>query len=128
MMGALMSIRIARSLLRAVFTFAAVSPLLTACDQWALFVNSDGVLSITIVSDGDGRDRFRVRAFQSDGISRIMDVPSSGNLTFGAFSAGELELTLLAPAGCRVSDPNPRTLMVNPDEQVSIVFDVHCSG
>lgn len=127
-MGALMSIRTVRSLLPAVFAFAAVSPLLTACDQWALFVNSDGVLSITIVSDGDGRDRFRLRALQSDGISRIMDVPSSGSLTFGAFSAGEVELTLLAPAGCRVADPNPRTLMINADERVSVAFDVHCSG
>jgi hypothetical protein len=127
-MGALMSIRTVRSLLPAVFAFATVSPLLTACDQWALFVNSDGVLSITIVSDGDGRDRFRVRALQSDGISRIMDVPSSGSLTFGAFSAGEVELTLLAPAGCRVADPNPRRLMVNADEPVSVAFDVHCSG
>jgi hypothetical protein len=123
-----MSIRTVRSLLRAVFTFAAVSPLLTACDQWALFVNSDGVLSITIVSDGSGRGRFRVRALQSDGISRIMDVPSSGNLTFGAFSAGEVELTLLAPAGCQVADPNPRTLMVNADERVSVAFGVHCNG
>ena len=123
-----MSIRTVRSLLRAVFTFAAVSPLLTACDQWALFVNSDGVLSITIVSDGDGRGRFRLRALQSDGISRIMDVPSSGSLTFGAFSAGELELTLLAPAGCQVADPNPRTLTVKADERVSVAFDVHCGG
>jgi hypothetical protein len=117
-----------RSLLRAVFFLAAVSPLFTACDQWALLVNSDGVLSITIVSDGNGRERFRVRALQSDGISRIMDVPSSGTLTFGAFSPGELELTLLPPAGCRVTDPNPRTLLVDADERVNISFDVHCSG
>jgi hypothetical protein len=123
-----MSIRTVRSLLRAVFTFAAVSPLLTACDQWALLVNSDGVLSITIVSDGDGRGRFRLRALQSDGITRIMDVPSSGKLTFGAFSAGEVELTLLAPAGCQVADPNPRTLTVNAEEPVSVAFDVNCGG
>lgn len=117
-----------RSLLSAVFIFAGVSPLLTACDQWALIVNSDGVLSITIVSDGDGRERFRVRALQSDGVSRIMDVPSSGTLTFDTFSAGKLELTLLAPAGCRVAQPNPRTLMVSADEPVGVAFDVHCGG
>ena len=117
-----------RSLLPAVFLFAAVSSLFTGCDQWALLVNSDGVLSITIVSDGDGRDRFRVRALQSDGVSRIMDVPSSGTLTFDTFSAGKLELTLLAPPGCRVAEPNPRTLMVSAHEPVSTAFDVHCSG
>jgi hypothetical protein len=117
-----------RSLLRVLFILTAVSAPLQGCDQWALVVNSDGVLSITIFSDGGGPDRFRLRARQSDGTSRTMDVPSSGNLSLGAFSAGELELTLLAPADCRVAAPNPRTLIVDADERVSVAFDVHCSG
>jgi hypothetical protein len=121
-----MSIRNVGFLLRAAFTFASVSPLLTACDQWALFINSDGLLSITIVSDGYVPGRFRVRVDQSDGFSRVVDVPPSGSLTLGAFRAGEIELTLLAPEGCRVAGPNPRTVMTNADETVSVAFDVHC--
>jgi hypothetical protein len=115
-----------RSLLRAGRAFAGICLLLTACDQWALFINSDGVLSITIVSDGYVPGRFRVRTRQADGFSRIVDVPSSGSLTLGAFKTGELELTLLAPEGCRVAAPNPRMVMANADETVNVAFDVRC--
>jgi hypothetical protein len=56
-----------------------------------------------------------------------MDVPASGNVSLGNLAAGQLELTLLAPEGCRVTSPNPRTLMVNADESVNVGFEVHCS-
>jgi hypothetical protein len=121
-----MSSQSVRSLLRAGYTFAGICLFLPACDQWALFINSDGVLSITIVSDGNVPGRFRVRTRQSDGFSRIVEVPSSGSLTLGTFRAGELELTLLAPEGCRVAAPNPQTVVANPDEMVTVAFDVRC--
>jgi hypothetical protein len=117
-----MSSRPVRSFLPAALILTA---LLSACDQWALFVNSDGVLSITIVSDGDGPGRFRVRASQG-GATRVLDVPASGQLSSSDFNAGEVELTLLPPAGCEVSGPNPRTLTVRADDAVNVAFDVHC--
>jgi hypothetical protein len=112
-----------RSFLPAAVTLAGL--LLSACDQWALLVNSDGVLSITIISDGDGPGRFRVRASQG-GATRVLDVPASGRLSSSDFNAGEVELTLLPPAGCEVSGPNPRTLTVSAGEAVNVAFDVHC--
>jgi hypothetical protein len=115
------------SLLRAALVVVCLSIPQTACDQWALVINGDGLLLVTIVGDGNGQDRFRVRARQSDGTSRTMDVPVSGNLTLGNFPAGQLELTLLAPEGCSVRSPNPRTLTVNGDESVNVGFEVHCS-
>jgi hypothetical protein len=100
--------------------------LLTACDQWALFVNSDGVLSVSIFSDGSPRDGFRVRVRQTDGSTRVLDVPASGPLTVGGAAGTTVELTLLAPEGCRVSAPNPRTVSPGSDQTVGVVFDVHC--
>lgn len=103
--------------------------LLTACDQWALFVNSDGVLSVSIFSDGSQpRDGFRIRARQADGTTRILDVPATGPLTLSGASGSTVELTLLSPDGCRVSPPNPRTVSPGPDQTVGVVFDVHCGG
>jgi hypothetical protein len=121
-----MALHNACSVTRAAFTFASVSLLLTACDQWALLINSDGILSITVVSNGDASGRFRVRSRDSDGKSQIMDVPPSGKITLRAFEPGELELTLLAPEECRVAAPNPRTILTHADETMNVTFDVHC--
>ncbi|HEV2086151.1 MAG TPA: hypothetical protein VGR09_13825 [Gemmatimonadales bacterium] len=101
--------------------------LLTACDQWALFVNSDGVLSVSIFSDGSQpQDRFRVRVRQPDGTIRVLDVPASGPLTLSGAAGSTVELTLLSPEGCQVSAPNPRTVSPGADQTVGVVFDVHC--
>jgi len=113
------------SLFRAAFRFVSVSSLLGACDHWALLVNTDGVLHITIVSDGNAPRRFRVRAQDSDGGSWIMEVPPSGKLDLSAVAAGELELTLLAPPECRVEPPNPQTIN-GMNETINVAFDVHC--
>jgi hypothetical protein len=103
--------------------------LLTACDQWALFVNSDGVLSVSIFSDGSQpQDRFRIRARQGDGTIRVLDVPASGPLTLNGPAGSTVELTLLSPEGCRVSAPNPRTVSPGSDQTVGVVFDVQCGG
>ena len=116
-----------RSLLPAVLIFAVASPLLTACDRWALIVNSDGLIFISVINDGDRNGGFRVRARESDGTSRIMDVPPSGNLSLDNLSRGPIELTLLAPEGCSVSAPNPRTITTDTDDSVNVGFEVHCS-
>jgi hypothetical protein len=106
--------------------FGGVCPLLSACDYWALSVNGDGLLFIAVIDDGNGRGGFRVRARESDGTSRIMDVPPSGNLSLGNFAAGQLELTLLPPQECSVTAPNPRTLSVRAGDTVNVGFEVHC--
>jgi len=103
--------------------------LLTACDQWALFVNTDGVLSVSIFSDGSQpQDRFRVRVRQPDGTTRVLDVPASGPLTLSGATGSTVELTLLSPEGCQVSAPNPRTVSPGSDQTVGVVFDVRCGG
>jgi hypothetical protein len=101
---------------------------LAACDQWSLLVNSDGVLSISIVTDGEPLQRFRVRARESNGTSRDLQLPASGTLTLRSEPGGELELTLIAPEGCQVTAPNPRTVRVTADATASVTFEAHCGS
>lgn len=99
---------------------------LAACEHWHLSVNADGLVFIAVVGDVPAGDRFRVRIRQSDGGTRVANVPATGRLTLSHTAAGTLELTLLPPAGCRVSAPNPRVLTVAADETVRVSFDVRC--
>ncbi len=101
---------------------------LTACDQWHLSINSDGLVLISVIGDaGEPQHRFRLRTRDADGAVQILDVPASGQLTLRPAAAdGTLELTLLHPEGCRVAGANPRTLSVAAGEEVKVDFDVRC--
>jgi hypothetical protein len=108
---------------------AGLVSLLAACDYWSLQVNSDGLLLVSVI--GDDRPRgggYRVRTRHPDGSTRTLDVPDSGSLSMRSSGEGLLELTLLPPDGCRVSPPNPRTLMVAADQQINVAFDVNCNS
>jgi hypothetical protein len=99
----------------------------SACDQWHLSVNGDGLLFVSIIGDAvHPGDRFRVRTRDSNGAVRILHVPSSGRLTLNPVTAGALELTLLPPAGCTVAGPNPQILTVAANASVRVSFDVRC--
>jgi hypothetical protein len=112
---------------RSALVLGGILQLLGACDRWSLILNSEGVLSITIVSDGERPDhRYRVRARQADGTIRMFEVPASGRLSSNALTAGRVELTLLPPEGCTVSEPNPRTLVVVDKAVIDVTFDVAC--
>jgi hypothetical protein len=107
---------------------ALASLLLTACDQWALSIGGNGLVFVAVIGDNQGPPgRYRVRTRQA-GAVRVLEVPASGQLDLSGFDAGPIELTLLLPEGCRVSGPNPRTLMVSGDQPVSAAFDVRCGG
>jgi hypothetical protein len=105
---------------------AAMHPLVAGCDRWALSVNGDGLLFISVIGDGDDHGGFRIRTRDGGGTARIAPVPSSGNLRLEGVAAGPFELTLLAPEECRVAAPNPRTLTVSADQPVNVGFEVHC--
>jgi hypothetical protein len=119
--------RAARFFLLLVGVAVGSSSLLLGCDQWALSIDSNGLLFISIISDGGQRQGgFRVRAAQSGGLSRTMNVPSSGRLSLDGLSAGQVEVTLLPPAGCQVSSPNPQSLQVGTGGGVNATFNVRC--
>jgi hypothetical protein len=107
---------------------AVASLLLAGCDRWALSIGGDGLLFIGVTGDDPHQPgRFRVRTRETDGDTRILDVPASGQLSLSGLAAGTVELTLLLPSGCRVAGPNPQTLMVTPDRAANAAFDVRCS-
>jgi len=104
-----------------------LSPFLAGCDHFSLAFSSDGFLAIAIVNDGPHpREPFRVRARLADGSSRLLDLSASGQVSVRELGSGEVELTLLPPAGCTVVSPNPISVGVGPDETRSVSFDVHC--
>ena len=101
---------------------------LTACDQWFLAINSDGLIFVSVISyHSDPGHRFRVQTRDADGITRILDMPASGQLTVTAPADGPLELTLLTPEGCRVMGSNPRMVTVVAGQEVRSGFDVRCT-
>jgi hypothetical protein len=107
---------------------AGVLLLFAGCDQWALFISSDGVLFVSIVSYGNTSGRFRVASRGPDGVSQVIDVPPSGSLNLSGVQPGEVELTLIPPYGCRVTSANPQTVTSQADKTVRVSFDVQCDG
>jgi hypothetical protein len=112
-------------MLRSAFGLAGLL-LLAACDQWHLSINSDGLVFISVIGDGEPRGRFRLRTRDAGGTIRIMDVPASGQLTLTPVADGALQLTLLAPEGCQIAGPNPQTLSVSAGQESRVAFDVRC--
>jgi hypothetical protein len=101
--------------------------LLAACDQWHLSINGDGLVFISVIGDHGGpRDRFRLRTRDAGGTTQIVDLPPTGQLTLTPVADGALELTLLAPEGCQVAEPNPQTLTVSAGQESRVAFDVRC--
>lgn len=101
---------------------------LTACEEWHLSINSDGLVFISVVGeDGEPPYRFRLRTRDARGTTRILDLPASGQLTLTPVADGPLELTLLTPEVCHVVGPNPRTLAVTAGQEVRSAFDVRCA-
>ncbi len=101
---------------------------LTACEEWHLSFNRDGLVFISVIGDaGEPRHGFRVRTRDAGGAVRILDVPASGQLTLTPVADGTLELTLLTPEGCRVAGSNPQTLTVAAGLEVRLAFDVRCT-
>jgi hypothetical protein len=101
--------------------------LLQSCDQWHLSINSDGLVFISIIDDGDGPgDRFRIRVRDVAGTSQIMSVPASGELSLTPATDGSIQLTLLAPEGCQILSSNPRTVSVSTGDETRVAFNVRC--
>ena len=101
--------------------------LLPACDEWHLSINSDGLVFISIVDDGDELgDRFRIRISDDGGTSQLVNVPSSGQLNLPSMAAGRVQLTLMAPEGCQVVGANPQVVVVSERNETRVLFDVHC--
>lgn len=113
-------------MLRAAVVLAALL-YLTACEEWHLSINRDGLVLVSVIGDGaDPKGRYRLRTRDAQGITRTLEVPASGQVILTPLADGELEVTLLAPESCRVSGPNPKRVTVLGGEEVRLAFDVRC--
>jgi hypothetical protein len=104
--------------------------LLAACDQWALSINSGGLLFISVVEDGrqpPRRTGYRMRLRDAAGAVRDVDLPVGGDYRLELAAPGSVELTLVPPAGCAVEGANPRTVSLDSaEEPVRARFTLHC--
>jgi hypothetical protein len=100
---------------------------ITACDEWHLSINSQGLVFISVTgSPAEPRHRFRVRTRDPQGSARTVEVPGSGQLTLTTLAGGTHELTLLTPEICRVSGSNPQLIETTAGAVVRLEFDVRC--
>jgi len=101
---------------------------LTACDQWHLSINSDGLVFVSVIGDtGEPRHRFRLRTRDASGTVRTLDVPTSGQLKLPPMADGELQVALLPPESCQVSGHNPQTAAVSVGQEIRLAFEVRCT-
>lgn len=101
---------------------------LTACEEWHLSINSDGLVFISVTGDnGEPRRRFRVRTRDAAGAVRTLDVPETGPMRLTPAVGGPLELTLLTPEDCHVEGANPLTLTVAERHEIRVAFSVRCA-
>jgi hypothetical protein len=99
---------------------------LGACEAWHLSINSDGLVFVSVVSDGYPRHRFRLRTRDTHGAVHVSDVPGSGQVTLSGVADGALELTLLPPERCQITSPNPRTVSVASGRELHLTFGASC--
>ena len=104
----------------AVLAFAA------GCDVTFLSVSSDGRIEVAVSTNGSG--------FDSHGLSVIVDggtarsVAPGGSVVLEGLSEGSHSVLLRGlTANCRVEGTNPRDVVVGPDGQAHVSFDVSCA-
>ena len=104
----------------AVLAFAA------GCDVTFISVSSDGRIEVVVSTNGSDLD--------SDGFSVTVDggtarfVAPGGSVVLDSLSEGSHSVLLSGLVeNCRVEGTNPRVVVVGPDGQAHVSFDVSCS-
>ena len=104
----------------AVLAFAA------GCDVTFISVSSDGRIEVVVSTNGSDLD--------SDGFSVTVDggtarfVAPGGSVVLDSVSEGSHSVLLSGLVeNCRVEGTNPRVVVVGPDGQAHVSFDVSCS-
>ena len=102
----------------AVLAFAA------GCDETFISVSSDGRIEVAVSTNGSGFDGLSV--IVDGGTARF--IAPGGSVVLDGLSEGSHSILLSGlPATCRVEGTNPRDVVVGPDGQAQVSFDVSCA-
>jgi hypothetical protein len=104
----------------AILAFAA------GCDETLISVSSDGRIEVSVSTNGSDPD--------TDGFSVTVDggtasfVAPGGSVVLDSLSQGSHSVRLTGLAeNCQVEGTNPRVVVVGPDGQANVSFDVRCT-
>lgn len=110
----------------------ALAALLTlaGCDVVALSFDGSRGLVVVLIEDGSGfpSGGYRVRVRQEGRSDRIAAIAAGSELRLAVAPDEPVELTLLLPAECRTTSPNPRTVQPDADATVQVSFALDCSS
>lgn len=112
--------------------YAVLAALLTVagCDVVALSFDGSRGLVVVLIEDGSSfpSGGYRVRVHQDGRSDRIATIGTGSELRLAVAPDQPVELTLLPPAGCRTTSPNPRTVEPDADSTVQVSFALDCSS
>jgi hypothetical protein len=104
----------------------AVLAFVAGCDETLISVSSDGRIEVSVSTNGSDVD--------IDGFSVTVDgrtarfVVPGGSVILDSLSQGSHSVLLSGLAeNCQVDGTNPRSVVVGPDGQADVSFDVRCA-
>ena len=104
----------------AILAFAA------GCDETLISVSSDGRIEVSVSTDGSDVDTDGFSVTVDGGTARF--VVAGGSVVLDSVSQGSHSVLLSGLAeNCQVDGSNPRSVVVGPDGQADVSFDVHCA-
>jgi hypothetical protein len=104
----------------AVLAFAA------GCDVTFLSVSSDGRIEVVVSTNGSDLEIDGFSVTVDGGTARF--VAPGGSVVLDSLSQGSHSVLLSGLAeNCRVEGTNPRVVVVGPDGQAQVSFDVSCA-
>ena len=104
----------------AVLAFAA------GCDETFISVSSDGRIEVAVSTNGSGLDSHGFSVTVDGGTARF--VAPGGSVVLDSLTQGSHSVLLSGLAeNCQVDGSNPRSVVVGPDGQADVSFDVRCA-
>jgi hypothetical protein len=96
------------------------------CDVTFISVSSDGRIEVAVSTNGSGLDGDGFSVTVDGGTARF--VAPGGSVVLDGLSEGSHSVLLSGLAeNCRVEGTNPRVVVVGPDGQAHVSFDVSCA-
>jgi hypothetical protein len=108
------------------FVSLAVLAFAAGCDETFISVSSDGRIEVAVSTTGSGLDGDGFSVTVDGGTARF--VAPGGSVVLDGLSEGSHSVLLSGLAeNCRVEGTNPRVVVVGPDGQAHVSFDVSCA-